>query len=173
LKKVISILLSLLILFNSIGYILFYIERIANNKKEMFELVATTKDLSSVEKFQFSNEEYKSKLNWKNENEFEFKSKMYDVIIAEVSDSLVIVYCIWDAKEDELIANFEKHFHNNALKDKFNLSHNSLLTAHFLAIKTEQLKPERTNNPKILSENYLNYYNSISKKTLTPPPKFL
>lgn len=139
----------------------------------MFELIASMNDLSGVDKFQFSVKDYKTLLNWKNEREFEYNNKMYDVIKIESNSEIITIHCIWDEQEDELIANFEKHFHRNALKDKLQLVQNSLITAHFFAIKTNHIRSERTNTSKVLSENYFNYYHSRSKKTLTPPPKFI
>jgi hypothetical protein len=172
-KKALSILLSSLIFFNSIGYILLYIERLANNKREMFAMINSVKDLSAVEMLIFNHDELTQKINWKSENEFEFKGKMYDVIKTESAANKVIVYCIWDEKEDELISNFEKQCNSNYSKDKINIPHRSVNTVNLIAVKNDLLKSERINSAKFLSETYFNYYHSISKKTLTPPPKFL
>jgi hypothetical protein len=137
----------------------------------MFALINSVADLSSLETLIFYNDEFTQKINWKGENEFEFKGKMYDIVKTERSDNEVIVYCVWDEREDELISNFEKHCQSNSLRDKIHFSHYSLITTNLLAVKNDLLKPERINSRNFLPENYFNYYHSISKQILTPPPK--
>ena len=72
-----SILLSFLIILNSSGYVLIYIERLANNKHDIEAIIATSKDLSAFEKFIFTKEDFKYKLNWKDEKEFELNGNMF------------------------------------------------------------------------------------------------
>jgi hypothetical protein len=170
-KNALSIFLFSLKFFNSIGYILLYIERLENNKREMFALINSVKDLSAMEMLIFSRDEFTQKINWKSENEFEFKGKMYDVVKTENAADEIIVFCIWDEKEDDLISNFEKHYRSNSSKDKINIPHRFSNTPNLIAVKNELLKSERIRSGEFLSETYFNYYHSISKKTLTPPPR--
>ena len=165
--------LSFLIFFNSIGYIVLYVERLADNKKEMFTLINSVRDLSDIHKLKFTQYEYTRRLNWKDDNEFEFEGKMYDIVKIEMDKDEVIVYCIWDKREDELISIYEKHCRNNSAKDKIHSSQNSTNTSNLLAIQYEFPTPGRIDYVIFLSEKCTNNYHSVFKDSLTPPPKIV
>jgi hypothetical protein len=171
-KKVIPILLTFLIFFNSSGYIFIYIERLANNKREMKALIYSKDSLSIIQKLKFTWFDYETKLNWKEEKEFEYKGRMYDVERVEIKSNYVIVYCLRDETEEMLISNFEKGQKSNSTKDKIALgSHASSIAFHLLAIQSETYLSKIKNNVILHSGSYVNYYKSIYKNFPAPPPK--
>ena len=156
-KKVIPILLTFLIFFNSSGYILFYIERLANNKRKMKALINSTNSSSIIQKL---------KLTW-----IEYEGRMYDVERVEIKGNCVIIYCLRDETEEMLISNYEKLHKSNSTKDKIASGSHSLSGYNLLAIQSETYPSEIKNNCILLSGSYINYYKSIHGKLLTPPPK--
>lgn len=173
LKKVISILLALLIFTNSIGYIFFYIERLANNKREIREYLNTIKDSSILLQLKFTRQDFIKRLNWKEEDEFEFEGKMYDVERIEININDVIIFCIRDHMEESLISNYERIHNDNKLKDKIHSSLQvSLFNYHLIAVSQEINFPERIFYSGFFFNNYFNYYKSKFKEFPTPPPKF-
>ena len=170
-KKVIPILLTFLIFFNFSGYILFYIERLANNKRKMKALINSTNSSSIIQKLKFTWIEYEKKLNWNEEKEFEYEGRMYDVERVEIKGNCVIIYCLRDETEEMLISNYEKLHKSNSTKDKIASGSHSLSGYNLLAIQSETYPSEIKNNCILLSGSYINYYKSIHGKLLTPPPK--
>ena len=169
--RIFSILLSFLIILNSSGYVFIYIERLANNKCNIESVIASSKDLSVFEKFIFTKKEYGNKLNWKDEKEFELNGNMYDIAKVEIKSKQVIVYCIQDDREEELISNFEKVNNANNAKDKIHFSHTLLNTFNFTAIENDSYKHKRISNITPVLGCYFNNYHSVFLESPTPPPK--
>ena len=137
----------------------------------MYALINSVRDLSEIHKLKFTKYEFTRRLNWKDENEFEFEGKMYDIVKTEMNNDEVIVYCIWDKRENELISIYEKHCRNNSARDKIHSSNFSTNTTSLLAIQNELSTPGRIDYVMFLSEKYANNYHSVFKDSLTPPPK--
>jgi hypothetical protein len=171
-KKVIPILLTCLILLNSIGYIFIYIERLANNKLEIRAIIKSNRDLSILSTLKFTRKQFNHELNWKEENEFEYNGEMYDVASIEFSDDDVIIYCIRDEVEEQLISSYEKVFGGNLEKDKFTPPpHTSLFNLHLIAIQNELFSLDKMTDAIPLTEIYNNLYKSIHRQSPSPPPK--
>ena len=170
-KKVVSILLTFLVFFNSTGYILVYIEQLANNKREIRVLINSKDGSSIIQKLKFTWLDYKTKLNWKEEKEFEYKGRMYDVKRVEIKSNYVIIYCLRDETEEMLISNYEKLQESNSTKDKIASGLQLSIAFHLLAIQSETYPSEIKNNVILLSGSYVNYYKSVHVKLLTPPPR--
>jgi hypothetical protein len=107
----------------------------------------------------------------KNENEFEYKGNMYDVIKAENTSNLIILYCLIDKEEDNLNnylhglidENRDKH-HQNSQR---NVSHTVISP---VIIKCRYII-NRTDEVYSFSPNAILNYKSIILNLLTPPPK--
>ena len=137
----------------------------------MYAMINSVRDLSEIHKLKLTKYEYTRRLNWKDENEFEFEGKMYDIVKTEMNNDEVIVYCIWDKRENELISIYEKHCRNNSTRDKIHSSNFSTNTTNLLAIQNEFSTPGGINFVMFLSEKHANNYHSVFKDSLTPPPK--
>jgi hypothetical protein len=123
-------------------------------------------------KLKFTRLEYIRDLNWKEENEFEYKNEMYDVAKIERIGDNVFIYCVRDEMEEQLIANFERVTGTNSTKDKIAPSPRVLLNSlHLIAIENEKYSVERISDGILYPGSYLNNYNSIHLKSPTPPPK--
>ena len=123
-------------------------------------------------KLKFSRLEYIRDLNWKEENEFEYKGEMYDVARIDRSGENVFIYCIRDEIEEQLIANFEKVTGTNSTKDKITPSTGVLQTnLHLIAIQNEKFSFERISDSILYSGSYLINYHSVHLKSPTPPPR--
>jgi hypothetical protein len=172
LKKVISILLSFLIFLSTSGYVLIYVERLANNKIEMRAILTSKQNSSLLLKLKFAKNEFFRDLNWKDEYEFEFNGEMYDVAKIERSGDTVFIYCIRDKNEELLISNYEKVSMTNSEKDKIASSpQTSLIHLQLIAIQNELFSYKRITNLVHFSESYINNYRSIYQQSPTPPPK--
>jgi hypothetical protein len=171
-KKIIPILLALLILLNSIGYILLYIERLANINREIRTLINEDYSAETITKLTLSNYEFTYLLRWKGDDEFKFKGKMFDVIKIERTQNQIIIFCIRDEKEEMLISSFEKIFKRNFSSDNINSNSGiSLLNVQLLGLPIYQYTLERNFSFNILSGGYTNCYNSKFSEANTPPPK--
>ena len=173
-KKVIPILLILLILLNSIGYIFLYVERLTNNKLEIRAILNSHQNLSRLLKLKFTKKEFTHELNWKEEKEFEYNGMMYDIEKIEFIDDDVNVYCIRDEVEEQLISSYDKVCGDTSDKDKIAPNHQtSLFNLQLLAIQNDRLSFEIMTAAIPFSDIYINYYHSFHQKSLTPPPKVI
>ncbi len=166
-RKYISFILLIIILFISNGYHLYfkYLQhniqheikhKIKNglNENELFVIVVSTNNEKEIE--------------WTKKNkEFRYKGEMYDLVKIKIKNNKKIYYCINDVKEEHLIANFTKQ---NRRRNKILLRLKKLLNNKYFP-KTYSV------NNKILQANiyfteYQFLYKSRFKEILSPPPKF-
>ncbi|MEJ2103414.1 MAG: hypothetical protein P8X47_02420, partial [Ignavibacteriaceae bacterium] len=84
----------------------------------MMTILKSERYSSHILKLKFTRLEYIRDLNWKEENEFEYKNEMYDVAKIERIGDNVFIYCVRDEMEEQLIANFERVTGTNSTKDK-------------------------------------------------------
>lgn len=138
----------------------------------MMTILKSERYSSHMLKLKFTRLEYIRDLNWKEENEFEYKNEMYDVAKIERIGDNVFIYCVRDEMEEQLIANFERVTGTNSTKDKIASSPRVLLNSlHLIAIENEKYSVERISDGILYPGSYLNNYNSIHLKSPTPPPK--
>lgn len=111
---------------------------------------------------------------WENDNEFSLHGKMYDVIEKREENGRLIVRCISDEKEMELIKKFqkvlEKQFGNSAKKRSASLL--QLITAPFTIPTTfipSSLMLTLHNEFAILRCSI----HAACRDVITPPPRFL
>ncbi len=135
-------------------------------------IIKSAKDLSLFEKFIFTKKEYDNKINRKNEKEFVLNGNMYDIAKVEIKNKQVIVYCIRDDKEEQLITNFKKVNNANNAKDKIHFSHSLLNTFNFTAIENDEYRQLRISGISTIPGGYLNNYHSVFLQSPTPPPRF-
>ena len=174
LKQSISILLTLLMFLNASSYILIYVGRLATHRWEINAVINSQWNSLNIQELKFTREEYESKLRWKDEKEFEYNGRMYDIASVKETGDNIIVYCVRDEKEEVLISNYEKLHRTNSTKDKIASDSQTLLLAfHFLAIQNESCKLDNASNALFIPSGGIDNYNSIYIKFPTPPPKIV
>jgi hypothetical protein len=177
LRKYISILIILITILNCAGFVfIFYIQQ-KLLKHEMFELISRGEFKSELIVFKVSkhNMLYNSlPINWKEENEFEYNGKMFDIVKTETMHDTIIYHCVNDDKEGKLIKEFKKFVteHGNK-KTHHSKTNNSLVSV---------IIPGFIKNKYLLKLDvsffYLNIqssfgYKSFINETPTPPPKII
>ena len=120
-KKIVSILLVSMLIFNSAGYVLMYFQLKYFFKKESFRKITGNLPDSEVSRIALSLEEY----NNQNENfyfvephEIKYFGKMFDITRIEMKADSVIIYALSDENEDALNDLFAMYFTKN-LNDKY------------------------------------------------------
>ena len=111
---------------------------------------------------------------WEEEHEFRYKGKMYDVIDQRIEDGQLIVRCISDEKETELIKKYEeileKQFGGRAKKRSVSLLKlictpftipSAFMTSAIVRLLHNQYSIYRCNIP------------FVCRDVITPPPRFL
>lgn len=111
---------------------------------------------------------------WEEEDEFSLHGKMYDVIDKKIENGKLVVRCIADEKETELIKKFqqvlEKQFGNRAKKRSASLLKiittpftlpSTLLPPAFLVLRHTEFPNLQFNFPV------------ACRDVITPPPRFL
>jgi hypothetical protein len=126
-KKIIAFILLLSLFFNLSGYYLFFYLRKQELKADMKEMLRSSKISKDIEQFIFplNNENLVRNPQWEGDDEFRLNGDMYDVVEKRVEGNNIIVRCISDKKETQLLKDYEK-----TTKDDFSNSssrHKSIL----------------------------------------------
>jgi hypothetical protein len=173
-KRITSILILSLFIYNSIGFLaihpfisMYYkyvgIQRAdMPSKEEMIELL-----IFNIEDI----ENNKIDFRWIHLREFKYNGDMYDMVTKKETAEQLIVYCINDTKEKKLEEEFEKRVHKNSSEDKQRPTTNNY---NFVSI-SEPVQSEQIEI--ILAYNSVfSYWRTDSYKSLhtdipSPPPR--
>ena len=170
-KKITSILILSLFIYNTIGFLalhpvlsIYYkyvgMEQ-ANrpSKEEIIELLIFNKEDIQKGKIDF---------RWIHSREFKYNGDMYDIVKKEETDKQLIVHCINDTKEKKLEDEFEKRVHKNSSEDKQRPT-----TSNFVSIsepvQSEELYLSINFKPIFYRSRYLAIQIIFSRHTLTSP----
>ena len=164
----------LIFVFNSFGFIFYFLIERENIKEKIFEEIAFLKskekiEVLSISKFMINEGKSFQRINRK---EIRYEGKMYDIVKEEKQTDKIIFYCIHDQKEDKLERDYAKTMNEN-LNQKAAVS-SSIHFNHMIQYA------DYGNGQKIkLPINKYDYFNYWSNnylfqtfKVLTPPPKF-
>jgi hypothetical protein len=108
---------------------------------------------------------------WENENEFQHQGKMYDVIERTITGNIIVMHCLEDKKETELLKVFEQTEKNQSQQGKNRTaSLLQILSSLYLPIHITLITPAERN----LEGNFTFYTSSPIERAadiLTPPPQ--
>ena len=173
-KRIISILLLLIFIYNIIGYYTaFKIVRyqIRGEVKRMIKNSVPEEDLVAIH---VRNSD-KCSLYWtKPGKEFRYKGEMYDVVRQEAEGSSVTYYCIHDFKESKLFADLNKHIRKHVADNPQQRKKTENLTKKMSQNLFFEKKSDRDVIKKALSVKYYmsgDIYCSVIIDPPTPPPK--
>jgi hypothetical protein len=115
-KRVFSILIAILFLYNTIGYLIVFKSFQYGIRKEIKSKIKgrlDDKDLVLI-KFPAHPDKLQKKLfHWKEDNEFVFNGNMYDVVRQYAVHDTIYYYCINDTKEKDLFCNLDVQVDQN------------------------------------------------------------
>lgn len=94
-------------IFSIMGYHLFFYLQLSEARSEMKYLITHGIHTEGILSLGFDKQK-QSAINWIDENEFILNGNMYDVIEKQGGSEKMIVYCIQDNKETELITAYQK-----------------------------------------------------------------
>jgi hypothetical protein len=112
-KRILSILLLFVFLFNIMGYYAAFLVQRAQLKKEMKAFIKSDEGKENLQKLVIPVAKYAASVDFIEENEFIYKDELYDLIKKETTVTGIILYCINDLKEELLIEVARKHFNKN------------------------------------------------------------
>jgi len=173
-KRITSILILSLFIYNSIGFLaihpfisMYYkyvgIQRAdMPSKEEMIELM-----IFNIEDI----ENNKIDFRWIHSREFKYNGDMYDIVKKEEDDKQLFVYCINDTKEKKLEVEFDRAIHKNSSEDKQRPTTNNY---YFISLS----EPVQTEQPGITQVDELLFsywwtdsYTSLHLDIHSPPPR--
>ena len=171
-KKPLYILLIVFLFLNNFAYVILFLQSRMEIKKEMFRRIAAGDYSGELICFTFNNDsEIKWKVIWKDDHEFEFNGTMYDIVKKDTKGDTIILYCINDEKESELIKSFLKENSKEKNKSVPPLTKISLQNIITQALVKNSFYPEVFEQPYGYSAQFLNNYKSITLELPSPPPK--
>ncbi|MEP7171780.1 MAG: hypothetical protein ABI855_20570 [Bacteroidota bacterium] len=171
-KKIISVVLLFIFLYNISGYYLVFTEQ-QSEIKESVQNFLEEDDSGNLLLLNISQEDEKN-ITWNGNDEFSLNGKMYDVAFTKREGNVLRLYCYCDSKEDHLFASLDSHIKNNidnpvSRKNSKDTLKNSL--SDYLPYSTKKefsfsvcrLKKEIKNNFSLLN---------FSPDKPSPPPRF-
>lgn len=173
-KKIISILLALLFLYNTVGFLAVH-TFLSNHYKERG--MREAEEFSEADEIQilvFDKSDIRnSKIDfrWIQSHEFKYNGNLYDIVKKEEQENKLILYCISDVDETNLEEDFEREVDNSTTNKKQNSGDNN----PFKTLNSEAAG-ETTLNLSEVKEisygfNYIKNYLPICTEIPSPPPK--
>jgi hypothetical protein len=166
-KRPASITFLLILLLNLVGGYVYFGVRLVHIRKEM-RAELRQKDDSELEKIVLPIKEYKKALV--EDDEMELNDRMYDIARTEIQGDTIIVYCLHDENEDNLLVLLDSIL-NNASNDKKSVP-SSLLSFISLISLPVHIDSNMIDNDKEDHQTiYLFSQSNSVKQILAPPPK--
>ena len=173
-RKTFTLFLLLIILVQVIGYYFAFRLRQVEVRREVYSYLKSHTSDKNLTHFQlrlingqFTDERF----SWENENEFEFAGKMYDVIERTVTGNNVVLHCLEDKKETELVKAFEETQRSQTQQSKNRTaSLLQILSIMYLPVQVESVSPDSISAQHI----FISYSSSVIERAtdiLTPPPQ--
>lgn len=175
-KKAASIFLLGIFLFNIVGYfIVFKVAQLEARKeiKTKIKLGIPDRELTAIE---FKKSDLPN-IHWEKENkEFYYQDKLYDVVKKDEKSACVIFYCIDDKQEQVLFSSLDEHVNT------FITSHNSKSNSSSKKLNEHVVKIYFSNSfdfKFITNSNLVSYsfsaknYPSEFPEINSPPPEFI
>jgi len=119
LRKIISIFLGFLILYNIVGYLIVFKSFQYAIRNEIRTKIENQEDNNNLVTIKLTNNDIRSGLRGfkrLDKNEFTLDGKLYDVVQCKMAGDTYILYCINDKKEEQLNAGL--NFHEKCLSDQ-------------------------------------------------------
>jgi hypothetical protein len=173
LKKSLLIVILLLFIYNSIGFLAvhpllsMYYKNLGMQKiekpaeEELIEFLIFNKIDIADNKIDFK---------WIHSREFKYNGDMYDIVIKEENDKQLFLYCINDKKEKKLEKEFAKKVHDNSTNSKYRQ-----LSNHLSILLSEPIHKDKVSFEPVCEFNFYNRltncYNSINLDIPSPPPR--
>lgn len=173
-KKLLSILFILIFLYNLSGYYVVFRALQYRVRREIKHRIKQNVSDDELVLISIANDNC---LTWTKPNkEFRYKGEMYDIVSQETKEDMILYYCIHDFKESKLFADLDehvqKHITDNPKQRKKAESLLKKITKDYffqvLIISNSHRVPQNLKYKK-----YLQAYDSIYLKVLTPPPKLV
>ncbi|MBN1632616.1 MAG: hypothetical protein JW917_00450 [Ignavibacteria bacterium] len=172
-KRIVSILLMLLLLYNAFGFLFPYFHLKKTFKKEAFERIDNFLSEEELIILGFSSEELKDKVYFVHSREFIYNNEMYDIFKTEERNDSIFFKCICDKNETFLEKSFSIYFSTESKPNAkhpyiFNILRNIILTG--LLPDTEF---NLYNNIIEFAYNFYAFTISIFLDKDTPPPRLV
>jgi hypothetical protein len=173
-KNTIALFLLGVFVFNTVGYLIVYKSVQWQLKKQAKYAVLNNLDESFFIKKVFSKEEFAT-IEWEEDGlEIAFDNDLFDVLKIEEVNNEMVVYCINDKKENQLIAHLDNHInqhiantHNSKGKSKNRASNK--ITKLFFEKKSVNINEFETE--RILIHFHPLIFASVVIETVSPPPQ--
>lgn len=174
-KKILLILVSLLFLYNIVGFYFVFIQKQLAIKREVKKIILQKIPEDELELIKIPVNSNNKDFKWvEKDKEFRYKGKMYDIVKQKIVDGFIYFYCINDKKEESLFKYLAEHIKNiidaNApLSEKNkNITKNIIIDIALISRYSYRIINSFF---KVKFFQGISLYNSIFHKPLTPPPE--
>jgi hypothetical protein len=174
-RKFLSLVLCLVILFNVSGYYIAFKIMHIQARKEMKAYIKNNLDEDELEIIMISDSEISSassSFRFIKKNEFTYKGKLYDIVHQKIEGSNTTFYCINDKKEEKLFANLDDHIKCHTDKYPVSKSRSAQLIKSIVKDalpEKKQILKSQTDSQNILYAYIVNLTEQFIPIILPPP----
>jgi len=174
-KRIATILLLTLFVYNTIGFLAIHpllsvyykylgmMHADMPSEEEMIELLVFNKE--DIEKGRLD-------FKWIHSREFKYNGDMYDIVTKEETEKQLIVHVINDTKEKKLEEEFEKRVHKNSTENKHIPSIIKYSSSISEPVQSEQIEIILAYN-SVFSYWRTDSYKSLHTDIPSPPPRLV
>ena len=172
-KKIISILILSIFIYNTFGFLVMYPILSGYFKYLGEQRVENVSEDELIETLIFRKEDILNRkiiFQWVNASEFKYNGNMYDIVEKKETEAYLIFHCVNDDKEKELEKNFENKLEENTGNKKQKTAR--ILLKKIISEQICFLVPEKLDFQSLKYKACVSLlYNQIWKEVITPPPQ--
>jgi len=175
-KKIVSILLCAIFLFNIAGYYVVFVIMQHTARSEMKNLIKQSIPEVEMEKIIIPTSQIastNSELKFVKKNEFIYKGKLFDIVKRKNEGCNTIFYCINDKQEEKLFSGLNEHIKRNIDQNNPSQNNSKFLSKSIIKEAIPE-KVQQLFNINNTNTTYYRYSWLIQKLVIpiyTPPPK--
>ena len=175
-KKCINILLAVFLFLNSGGFIIIYYRVHSSVRDEVFRKIKKeTFSAAEISCFKIKREKlYKNTgdIYWCDENEFEYRGRLFDIININYENDSAVLYAINDLDEEKIIKSFNGQLNELAGGDlKLPGIKTSMQNLVLQGLVNKAFKLQLAISEQIFFGSYDNYFIKSYHEIPVPPPK--
>lgn len=171
-KKILSAIIILLVLFNTFGFELIFSIALSDCKTEANDVIQSLEEENNLKVLHINKKNIADVIRL-NDKEIQINGELFDVYKEKELASEIIFYCYHDEKEQKLINDFHKAENKDQNKTKENDARFILKTLVKNYINPEDFFINESNKFEKITFTSIQYYNSPDLYIIPPPPRSL
>ncbi len=175
-KKVLSLFLLFIFLFNTVGYYFAYKSFQYQVKSEVQSEIKSGYDSDDLKTLTINKNDLHNIEWFDSGKEMRYNNKMYDIVRSTETSASITFYCIHDTKEESVLANLEEHINTHIANKPIKSDHQKKSGENVIKLyfsHEQSIKFNLVSFNQHIFFSALLIYNSTLIETDSPPPELV